>query len=114
MVNEKTGHCTIKHITDDYGDAIAGNGSYRIKVGIELFSINPERYVYTGKRNIRGMLADVWVAENSGKNPDEPFSTTEIYFSDSNYIFQDEDEIDLKAVPIGMSTYGADSRTSSY
>ena len=113
MVNEKTGQCTIKRITGDYGDAIAGNGSFRMKVGRELFSVNPEKYVYTGKRNIRGILADVWIAENSRKDPDEAYSTTEIYFSDSDYIFREEGTMDLKAVPIGMSTYGADSRTSS-
>jgi hypothetical protein len=54
------------------------------------------------------------VAEKSGENPDDPHSTTEIYFSDTDYTIQVGEVNELKIVPLGMATYHAESRTSSY
>ena len=114
MLNEQTWNCSLQQITGDYGDAVSVDGSLRIKVAKELLNVSPEKFIYAGKRYIRGILADVWVAEKSGENPDDHYSTMEIYFADSDYIFKMEDTYELKSIPIGMSTYHAESRTSSY
>ena len=53
-----------------------------------LLNANPNKFVYDGKINIRRILVDVKLTENLRKIPDDPYSTTEIYFSDSEYNIQ--------------------------
>ena len=54
--------------------------------------------MYAGKRYTRGILADVWVSENSGKDADDPYSSTEIFFFDSDYNIQVGEVNELKMV----------------
>jgi len=39
-------------------------------------------------REIRGIPADVWIAEKIPDSPDEPYSTIEIFFADPEYTVQ--------------------------
>lgn len=74
--------------------------------------MNPHKFVFAGKRTIRGIPADVWVAEKLPENSDDPYSTIEIFFADPKYTVQIEEVNEMKSVPLGMITHHASSITA--
>ena len=78
---------------------------------------------------ISGIPADVWTAEKLPENPDDPYSTIEIFFADQEYTVQigintniwscktgtsfPEEVNELKNVPLGMVTHHASSITAA-
>ena len=81
----------------------------RLKLAYELLDVNPHKFVFAGKRSIRGIPAEVWIAEKIPDNPEDPYSTIEIFFADPKYTVQIEEVNDLKNVPLGMITHHASS-----
>ena len=84
----------------------------RLKLAYELLEVNPHKFVFAGKRTIRGIPADVWVAEKLPDNSDDPYSTIEIFFADPKYTVQIEEVNEMKSVPLGMITHHASSITA--
>ena len=106
----------------------ADGRSVRLKLAWELLEVSPHKFVFAGKRQLRGIPADVWVAEKLPDTEDGPYSTIEIFFADPKYTVQigtraaanepsrsftmwlfAEEVNDLKLVPLGMVTHLADS-----
>merc|ERR1719270_1422678 len=113
-VSERTGNCSIQPISPSYEDAAKLDGrTVRLKLAYELLEVNPHKFVFAGKRTIRGIPADVWVAEKLPDNPDDPYSTIEIFFADPEFTVQIEEVNDHKNVPLGMVTYHANSITAA-
>ena len=81
----------------------------RLKLAYELLDVNPHKFVFAGKRSIRGIPAEVWIAEKLPDNPGDPYSTIEIFFADPKYTVQIEEVNELKNVPLGMITHHATS-----
>ena len=114
-VSERTGNCSVQNISPSYADAAKLDGrTVRLKLAYELLDVSPQKFVFSGKKYIRGILADVWTAEKPGKDTDDPYSTIELFFSDYDYTVQIGEVNDLKSVPLGMITYHASSRTAAY
>jgi len=114
-VSERTGNCTVETIPSWLGDAAKMDGRpVRLKLASELLQVNPVDFVYSGRRKIRGISADVWTAEKEGETEADEYSTIELYFSDIDWTMQMEEMNEIKNVPLGMATYYADSRTAPY
>ena len=114
-VSDRTGNCSVQPISPTYSDAAKLDGrTVRLKLAYELLDVSPQKFVFSGKKYIRGILADVWTAEKPGENADDPYSTIELFFSDYDYTVQIGEVNDLKNVPLGMITYHASSRTAAY
>ncbi|XP_023323540.1 uncharacterized protein LOC111697687 isoform X3 [Eurytemora carolleeae] len=114
-VSERTGNCTVEPIQTWMGDAARMEGRpVRLKLASELLQVKPADFVYSGRRKIRGIGADVWTAEKDGETAADEYSTIELYFSESDWTMQVEDMNEIKNVPLGMATYYADSRTAPY
>ena len=114
-VSEMTGNCSVQPISSEYGDvAMIDKQHLRIKLAKELLDINPKKFVYSGKRFIRGILADVWSAEKLSEEVDGPYSTIELFFSDSDYNLQGGTSYELQNVPLGMTTYHAQHKNAPY
>jgi len=114
-VSERTGNCTVQKIPTWMGDAAKMEGRpVRLKLASELLQVNPVDFVYSGRRRIRGISADVWTAEKDGETAADAYSTIELYFSDADWTMQLEEVNEIKNVPLGMATYYADSRTAPY
>ena len=95
----------------DYGDAIKLNEtSIRMKMAQELLNINLGKFIYSGQRTIRGILADVWSAEVPVDSETIQYSTVELFFSNSNYEVQAEDKIHSSSVLLGLKTYNAENK----
>ena len=60
----------------------------RLKLAWELLEVSPHKFVFAGKRQLRGIPADVWVAEKLPDTEDGPYSTIEIFFADPKYTVQ--------------------------
>lgn len=86
----------------------------RLKLARELLEVSPSNFVYSGQRFFRGILANVWTAEKLGENPEDPYSTIELFFSHPDYSMLMGQVNSQQQVPLGMVTYQAESRTSSY
>merc|ERR1711892_30537 len=114
-VSDRTGNCSVQPISPTYSDAAKLDGrTVRLKLAYELLDVSPQKFVFSGKKYIRGILADVWTAEKPGESADDPYSTIELFFSDYDYTVQIGEVNDLKSVPLGMITYHASSRTAAY
>ena len=70
--------------------------SVRLKLAYELLEVSPHKFVFAGKRTLRGIPADVWVAEKLPHNSDDPYSTIEIFFADPKYTVQIEARGNIK------------------
>ena len=80
---------TIDLIKRKYFASCQADGrTVRLKLAYELLDVNPHKFVFSGKRTIRGIPADVWIAEKIPDSPDEPYSTIEIFFADPEYTVQ--------------------------
>ena len=99
------GHPSVLH-------GIIDGRTVRLKLAYELLEVNPHKFVFAGKRTIRGIPADVWVAEKLPDNSDDPYSTIEIFFADPKYTVQIEEVNEMKSVPLGMITHHASSITA--
>ena len=66
----------------------ADGRSVRLKLAWELLEVSPHKFVFAGKRQLRGIPADVWVAEKLPDTEDGPYSTIEIFFADPKYTVQ--------------------------
>ena len=71
-----------------FANHILDGRTVRLKLAYELLEVNPHKFVFAGKRRIRGIPADVWVAEKLPDNPDDLYSTIEIFFADPQFTIQ--------------------------
>lgn len=79
-----------------------------------MLEISPDRFVYSGQRSVRGVMADVWTGEKLGDRADDPYSTVELFFSVPSYKVQVGEVNEERQVPLGLATYHAETRTSSF
>jgi len=114
-VSEHTGNCSVQAIPRNSPDAaVVDRTTVRLRLAREMLEISPDRFVYSGQRNIRGVLADVWTGEKLGDRADDPYSTVELFFSTPDYKVQVGEVNEERRVPLGLATYHAETRTSSY
>lgn len=114
-VSQHSGNCTVQAIPRLSPDlAVVDRSSVRLRLAREMLDISPDRFVYTGQRYVRGILADIWTGEKLGDRPDDPYSTVELFFSAPSYTVQVGEVNEERQVPLGMATYHAETRTSSY
>jgi len=138
-INERSGNCSVKKIPltapDVVGTAGAGvggtrgggtptrsrvadNAHVRVKHAKELLNIEASRFVYAGERSFRGVPADVWVAERpesrrSSSGGGGQYQTTELYFSRTEWKLLVDEVNPLRSLPLGMTTFIANSKNSS-
>lgn len=84
----------------------------RVKHAKELLDVDPKKFVYSGQRLIRGIPADVWVAEKPSSTGGS-YQTTELYFSRHDWNILVEEVNSHQELPLGMTTFTAESKNSS-
>jgi hypothetical protein len=78
-------------------------------VAIEKHGLNHIFFSFK-QRSIRGIPADVWVAESPSKNEnDEQYMTVELFFSHVEWNVLVEEVNPNTELPMGMRTYMAES-----
>ena len=114
-VSEMTGNCSVQPISPQYGDvATLDKDHVRIKLAKELLDVRPDKFVYSGQRFIRGILADVWSAEKLSDEDGGPYSTIELFFSNTDPNLKVGGNNELEDVPLGMTTYQAQHKNAPY
>lgn len=122
-INERTGNCSIQRIplaSPDVASEQSSASHVRIKHAKQLLDIDPKEFVYSGERIIRGIPADVWVAEKSSSNfnsfpssRSQEYETVELYFSRTDWKVLVGEVNAHQSLPIGMSTFIARSKNAS-
>ena len=79
---------TIDLIKRKYFASCQADGrTVRLKLAYELLDVNPHKFVFSGKRTIRGIPADVWIAE---KIPDHNIDPVSRYWTNNMQILKIE------------------------
>lgn len=110
MIDEQNGNCTVTSIPLVSFDAVAVDESHvRLRHMSELLEADDATFIFSGQRIIRGIPCDVWVAEKKPSTNKEKYTTVEVYFTQADWTVEAEAVNRDRQVPIGVSTYTADS-----
>ncbi|XP_053387920.1 uncharacterized protein LOC128545888 [Mercenaria mercenaria] len=87
VIDTLRGNCTATPISSTGFDVRNADPSHvRIRTSKEFFYFDKASYVYEGRRQVRGITTDVWIAQrNDWPKAGSPNSTWEWYFATPNY-----------------------------